>query len=197
MTTLSALCIFAGDNPQANPDAAAEALRAAGYQVFRLPPELHNSKVPGDDFIEVHKEGDADEDAMWADAQRVVDPFGGDVDCVGPASEELFLDLLGPSLPRCAHCKDLGTPDRVLWSVEAGKGHVLLHRACLRPWIDALMAGGPRLDRCAHCRELGTPDRPLLSIDVGGGERDVLLHNDCRKPWLDVLIEGDEEAVPF
>jgi hypothetical protein len=150
MTILSALCIFAGDNPQANPDAAAEALRAAGFTVFRLPAELHNSEVPGDDFIEVHKEGDEDAaDAihvMWGDARRVVDPFGGDVDCVGPASEELFLDLLGPSLPRCVHCKDLGTPDRVLWSVEAGKGHVLLHRGCLRPWFDALVEAEARLD---------------------------------------------------
>jgi hypothetical protein len=39
--TLSALCIFSGNLPQNNPDAAAEALRAAGYQVFRLPPELN------------------------------------------------------------------------------------------------------------------------------------------------------------
>ena len=149
MTILSALCIFAGDNPQANPDAAAEALRAAGFTVFRLPAELHNSEVEGDDFIEIRREGDADDDAihaMWTDARRIVDPFGGDVDCVGPASEELFLDLLGPSLPRCVHCKDLGTPDRVLWSVEAGKGHVLLHRGCLRPWFDALVEAEARLD---------------------------------------------------
>jgi hypothetical protein len=149
--TISALCIFAGDNPKANPDAAAEALRAAGYQVFRLPPELNNSEVEGDDFIEIRREGDADDDAiraMWADARRIVDPFGGDVDCVGPASEEPFLELLAPSDPRCAHCRELGTPDRTLLSIDVGGGrrHVLLHNDCREPWLDELIAGGPRLE---------------------------------------------------
>ena len=64
--TIFALCVFAGGLPQTNPDAAAEALRAAGYQVFRLPPELNNSEVEGDDFIEIRREGDADDDAIHA-----------------------------------------------------------------------------------------------------------------------------------
>jgi hypothetical protein len=94
--TIFALCCFAGDFEQANPDAAAEALRAAGYQVFRLPPELNNSEVEGDDFIEIRREGDADDDsidAMRADAERIASPFGGYVDCCGAASIEPFAEL--------------------------------------------------------------------------------------------------------
>ena len=84
--TIFALCIFSGGLPQTNPDAAAEALRAAGYQVFRLPPELKATlEVEGDDFIEIRREGDDDDDdsidAMWTDAERIVSPFGGDADC--------------------------------------------------------------------------------------------------------------------
>ena len=53
---ISALCIFSGDLPETNPDGAAEALRAAGYQVFRLPPELKKPlAVEGDDFIEIRR----------------------------------------------------------------------------------------------------------------------------------------------
>jgi hypothetical protein len=132
-----------------NPDAAVEALRAAGYEVFRLPPELNNSEVEGDDFIEIRREGDADDaaiDAMWADARRIVDPFGGDVDCVGPASQEPFLELLAPRDPRCNHCMELGTPDRPLLSIDVGVGGgVLLHNDCWKPWLEALIAAGPRL----------------------------------------------------
>ena len=136
--TISALCIFAGDLPQTNPDAAAEALRAAGYQVFRLPPELNNSEVEGDDFIEIRREGDADDDsihAMWTDAERIVSPFGGYADCCGAASEELFVELTLPPLTRCAHCIELGTPDRTLLSVGVGEDHVWLHNDCLEAWL--------------------------------------------------------------
>ena len=57
--TLSATCVFAGDNPQAKPDAAAEALRAAGYEVFRLPLSIKAMlEIEGDDFIEAHREAD-------------------------------------------------------------------------------------------------------------------------------------------
>ena len=147
--TISALCIFSGNMPKSDPDAAAEALRAAGYQVFRLPPELNNSEVEGDDVIEICRDGDADDDAinaMWADAQRTVDPFGGDVDCVGAASEVPFVELLAPSLPRCAHCIGPGTPDRPLTPIHFGEGHVLLHNDCLRPWLNRLVEEGPGLD---------------------------------------------------
>jgi hypothetical protein len=150
--TISALCIFSGNMPKSDPDAAAEALRAAGYQVFRLPAELNKSEVEGDDFIEIRREGDADDaaiDAMWADAQRIVDPFDGGVDCVGPASEEPFNDLTCPPLDRgdyCGHCMGPGTPDRPLLSIDVGGGGgVLLHNDCWKPWLDALIAAGPRL----------------------------------------------------
>jgi hypothetical protein len=46
--TISALCIFSGGLPQTNPDAAAEAVRAAGYQVFRLPQGRSSGKIEPD-----------------------------------------------------------------------------------------------------------------------------------------------------
>jgi hypothetical protein len=148
--TISALCIFSGNLPRTNPDAAAKALRAAGYQVFRLPPKLRATlDVEGDDFIEIRREGDANDDAidaMWADARRIVEPFDGDVDCVGPASEEPFLELTASSPPRCAHCIGPGTPDRTLLSIDVGERHVWLHNDCLGPWLDTLVKAGPRLD---------------------------------------------------
>jgi hypothetical protein len=104
--TIAAWCLFCGNIPGNNPDAAAEALRAAGYQVFRLPPELQDAtcEIEGDDFIEIRREG-ADDDAinaMWADIDRIVAPFEGDVECVGAASEELFPELTWPCCTRAA-----------------------------------------------------------------------------------------------
>ena len=70
---------------------------ARRYEVFRLPPALKATlEVEGDDFIEIRREGDADDDwidAMRADAQRIVDPFDGNVDSVGEASIEPFDEL--------------------------------------------------------------------------------------------------------
>jgi hypothetical protein len=95
--TISALCIFSDDLSGDNANGAAEALRAAGYQVFRLTPELQAKiEIEGDDFIEVRRAGDADKDsidAMWADVKRIVAPFDADIDCVGPAAKEPFNDL--------------------------------------------------------------------------------------------------------
>jgi len=95
---IAALCGFLGNIEGNDPDAAAEALRAAGYQVFRLPPELQDAtcEIEGDDFIEIRREGDADDDsidAMRADAERIASPFGGYVDCCGAASIEPFAEL--------------------------------------------------------------------------------------------------------
>lgn len=99
--TISALCVFSGDLPRTDSDAAAEALRAAGYEVFRLPPDLQakhdglikdGGAVEGDDFIEIRRDGD-DDSIMWKDAERIVDPLGGYVDCVGPASDTTFEEL--------------------------------------------------------------------------------------------------------
>jgi hypothetical protein len=81
--TIFALCGFAAAGLD-DPDAAAAALRAAGYQVFRLPRALKATlKIEGDDFIEVRGEGNDDEksrDAMEADVDRIVSPFGGAID---------------------------------------------------------------------------------------------------------------------
>jgi hypothetical protein len=82
--TIFALCVFAGGLPNCDSDAAAEALRAAGYEVFRLPRELKATlDIEGDDFVEVRGEGndDADSrDAMEAEVNRIIDPFGGEIE---------------------------------------------------------------------------------------------------------------------
>ena len=98
MTTLSAWVIFAEDYAGTRTAAAAEALRAAGYQAYRLPPALAAQiEIAGDDFIEARIEGDDDTEslnAMWADVERVVAPFDADVDNVGPAAKEPFDGLM-------------------------------------------------------------------------------------------------------
>jgi hypothetical protein len=146
--TIFALCCFAaGLDP--DPDAAAEALRAAGYEVFRLPLELKATlEIEGDDFIEVRGEGNDDKDsrnAMEADVNRILSPFGGEIDC---SAFRTIAEMWAPSmrLPRCAHCRDLETPDRPLLSIDVGGGErdVLLHNDCREPWINALIEeGGP------------------------------------------------------
>jgi hypothetical protein len=98
--TIAAWCLFCGNIPGNNPDAAAEALRAAGYQVFRLPPLLKVAlEFPGDDFLEIRREGVDDEGslmAMRADAERIVEPFGGGIDCSGAKT---IAELWGYGLP--------------------------------------------------------------------------------------------------
>ena len=143
--TIFALCCFAeGLDP--DPDAATEALHAAGYRVFRLPAALKATlEIEGDDFIEVRGEGNDDRDlrhAMEADVNRIVDPFGGEIDCSGFLT---IAEMWTPSPPCCAHCRDLGTPDRPLLSIDVGGGrrHVLLHKDCREPWLDALIEAGP------------------------------------------------------
>ena len=78
--TIFALCVFSGGHS----DAGAEALRAAGYEVIRLPPQLKATlEVKGDDFVEIRREGNDDEDsrdAMRADVNRILDPFSGEID---------------------------------------------------------------------------------------------------------------------
>ena len=155
--TIAALCGFLGNIEGNDPDGAAEALRAAGYQVFRLPPELKAAtcEIEGDDFIEIRCEGAAADDAidaMWADAQRIITPFQGEVDCVGAASEEPFPELTGPLRPHCFHCKKPGTPDGPLLSINVGQYHVLFHNDCLGVWFagpgfDTLVQELPLLDK--------------------------------------------------
>ena len=95
--TISALCIFAEDFSGDRANAAAAALSAAGYEVFRVAPALKAKlEIEGDDFIEARRRGVADVDstkAMWADVERIVAPFDAAVDCVGAASIEPFDDL--------------------------------------------------------------------------------------------------------
>ncbi len=85
--TIFALCVFSGGLQQTNSDAGGEALRAAGYEVIRLPLELKATlEVEGDDFIEVRREGNDDEAsrlAMYADLDRILKPFGGGWDGSG------------------------------------------------------------------------------------------------------------------
>jgi hypothetical protein len=141
--TIFALCCFAeGLDP--DPDAAAEALRAAGYQVFRLPRALKATlEIEGDDFIEVRGKGNDDEDsrdAMEADVDRIVSPFGGAIDPTGCVT---IAELGTPLPPYCDHCSELETPDRPLLSIDVGGGErdVLLHNDCREPWLEALIAG--------------------------------------------------------
>jgi hypothetical protein len=144
--TIFALCCFAaGLDP--DPDAATEALRAAGYRVFRLPAALKaRLEVEGDDFIEIRREGNNDDensrDAMEAEVNRILSPFGGEID---PSDCVTIAELWTPSLPCCAHCRGLGTPDRPLLSLDVGGDERLLHNDCWKPWLDALIAAGPRL----------------------------------------------------
>ena len=120
--TIFALCCFAaGLDP--DPDAAAEALRAAGYRVFRLPQALKDTlEIKGDDFIEVRGPGNDDKDsrdAMEADVNRIVEPFGGEIDC---SAFRTIAEMWTPTPPCCAHCSDLGTPDKTLVSIDVGGG---------------------------------------------------------------------------
>jgi hypothetical protein len=68
---------FGGDLPQLNVDAAAEALRKAGYDVHRAP-EKYRERYdhPLDDFIEAYIEGD-DESAVMDEINALVEAYGG------------------------------------------------------------------------------------------------------------------------
>ena len=142
--TIFALCCFAeGLDP--NPDAATAALRAAGYQVFRLPAALKATlEIKGDDFIEVRGEGDNDNeesrDAMKADVNRILHPFGGEID---PSYCVTIAELWTPSPDRCLHCEGLGTPDRPLLKIRIDENRAWLHRDCLRPGLDTLIEMEP------------------------------------------------------
>jgi hypothetical protein len=92
---ISTLCIFSGGLPETDSDAAAKALRAAGYEIYRLPLELKAKlEVEGDDFIEVRRRARADaSETIMADVERIVWPFGGYADCTCEAAMEPFADL--------------------------------------------------------------------------------------------------------
>jgi hypothetical protein len=91
--TIFALCCFAFNCPTFNPDAAAEALRAAGFKVYRLPPLLKVALEFPDDFLEIRRDDDSRE-AMEADAERIVSLFGGAID---PSDARTIAELWGYS----------------------------------------------------------------------------------------------------
>jgi hypothetical protein len=75
-----AVCVFSGGLPETDSDAGAEALRAAGYEVYRLPPELKAKlDVEGDDYIEIRR-NDRSRTEMEAEADCLIEPFGGRVE---------------------------------------------------------------------------------------------------------------------
>jgi hypothetical protein len=90
--------VFSGDMPGSDSDAAAEALRAAGFEVYRLPPVLKAKlDVPGDDFIEIRR-GDDSREEMEVEAECIVEPLGGRVECGVESILEFFMPP--PPLPR-------------------------------------------------------------------------------------------------
>jgi hypothetical protein len=92
-----AVVVFSGDLEKTDSDAAAEALRAAGFVVYRLPPELKAKlDVPGDDFIEIRR-ADRSRDMMEVEANCIVEPFGGFVELGFESILEFFIPP--PPLP--------------------------------------------------------------------------------------------------
>jgi hypothetical protein len=100
---LIALVAFDGCNPACNADAAAEALRAAGYEVHRMP-AVHPKMIghPLDDHIEAFIEGPPGPpyvggiiplnvekvmDVVMCEVESLVDPFGGDCHGCGPVED--------------------------------------------------------------------------------------------------------------
>lgn len=146
--TIFALCCF-GEEMNPNPDAATEALRAVGYKVFRLPLALKMGlEIKGDDFVEVRGKGnDEDEDArdaMEAHVGRIVSRFGGAID---PSGARTIAEMFAPLPAHCAHCMELGTPDRPLLkirvNVDGDKHRALLHSECLKAGVVKLLDEEP------------------------------------------------------
>jgi hypothetical protein len=73
-------------------DLAADELRAAGYEVLRLPAKYALRLChPLDDFIEVRWVGSDDEkvvNAMWKEIDRIVTKYGGYADMCGPMAPD-------------------------------------------------------------------------------------------------------------
>jgi hypothetical protein len=108
MRLLFTVC-FSGDCPECDCGAAAEALRAAGFEVHHLPPTVH-ARIwglhPLDDYLEVIIDGppgheptpetDKIMDVIWREIDGLVDRFAGTcLECrLINGSYEPFADLL-------------------------------------------------------------------------------------------------------
>jgi hypothetical protein len=91
---------FAGDLDDFDPDAAAVALRRAGFDVMRMPATFRSRmEIPQDDFILVCTDGPETEKfigAVMKEIDGIVSDYGGLLDECGPIAsyrapfEELF-----------------------------------------------------------------------------------------------------------
>ena len=97
--TIFALCVFSGGLDQPTPTLGPRRCARPDTQVFRLPPALKATlEVKGDDFVEVRREGNDDEDsrdAMEADVNRILEPFGGEIDCPAICDHSRNVDAAG------------------------------------------------------------------------------------------------------
>jgi hypothetical protein len=104
MIKVMALAVFSRCD-ELDPDAAADALRKAGYTVQRLPPELSAQMLDLDEFIEAHIEAPIDGrddntiiDAIWSEVDAIVNRYGGEVAEGGRIGPEHvpFVEHFGP-----------------------------------------------------------------------------------------------------
>jgi hypothetical protein len=100
---LRAFVAFSGNLVELDVDAAADALRKAGYRVYRLPGKYTTRLThPLDDFIEAHTVADDCDkviDAIMDEVDGIVDPYGGwCVEC-GPVEPDNvpFAEMFDPT----------------------------------------------------------------------------------------------------
>ena len=87
-TRFVATIIFSGDLDP-NPEAAAEALRKAGYQVTKMPEEFRPQLThPRDDFLEVVKSIVCDPEDIMDEASIMMDELNEIVDRYGALADD-------------------------------------------------------------------------------------------------------------
>jgi hypothetical protein len=82
---------FSGNDKGRNPDACADALRAAGFAVTRMDERYNRLMeippgIPGDEVMEAVKAGTVDD--VWEEIDEIVEPFGGDCNEAGEISDD-------------------------------------------------------------------------------------------------------------
>jgi hypothetical protein len=78
---------FSGDDRGRNPDACADALRAAGFAVTRMDDRFKRVlKIPGDEEMEATKTGTPGD--VWKEIDKIIEPFGGDCQECGEISDD-------------------------------------------------------------------------------------------------------------